>query len=67
MNSSLQCLSQTPPLIDYFISEKFKNDINVDNPLGMKGEIAEEYANLIKSICAGTHSSIAPRELKAIF
>lgn len=64
MNSSLQCLSNTLPLIDYFRTDKYKDDVNTDNPLGMKGEIAEEYANLIKELWAGTHSSVAPRDLK---
>ena len=64
MNSSIQCLSNTPPLIQYFISDTYKQHINADNPLGMKGEIAEEYGNLIKELWAGTHSSIAPRDLK---
>lgn len=48
MNSALQCLSNTPPLTEYFLSGQYKSDINKTNPLGMKGRIAEEYANLIK-------------------
>ena len=64
MNSSLQCLSSTPPLVEYFLSDKYKQELNTDNPLGMKGEIAEEYAELIKELWSGTHSAIAPRELK---
>eukprot|EP01114_Cavostelium_apophysatum_P023239 TRINITY_DN8699_c0_g1_i3.p1 TRINITY_DN8699_c0_g1~~TRINITY_DN8699_c0_g1_i3.p1 ORF type:complete len:802 (-),score=231.36 TRINITY_DN8699_c0_g1_i3:76-2481(-) len=64
MNSSLQCLSNTPPLVEYFISDRYKTEINADNPLGMKGEIAEEYGNLVKELWAGTHSAVAPRDLK---
>jgi ubiquitin carboxyl-terminal hydrolase 4/11/15 len=37
MNSALQCLSNTPTLNDYFITANYKNDINKNNPLGMKG------------------------------
>lgn len=35
MNSSLQCLSHTPKLVDYFLGD-YKREINPDNPLGMK-------------------------------
>jgi ubiquitin C-terminal hydrolase len=42
----------------------YKNDLNPDNPLGMKGEVAEAYGNLIERLWSGTTSSIAPREFK---
>lgn len=29
--------------IDYFITDKYSDDINRDNPLGWKGRIADEY------------------------
>lgn len=48
MNSSLQCLTHTDPLIDYFNNDVFKGDVNADNPLGMKGEIAEAFGDLMK-------------------
>ena len=48
MNSALQCLSNTVPLTDYFLSGKYKTEINKTNPLGMKGKIAEEYGSLLK-------------------
>jgi ubiquitin carboxyl-terminal hydrolase 4/11/15 len=50
MNSALQCLCHTPPLVEYFLNNLYRNDINRNNPLGMKGEIAEEFANLIKEV-----------------
>lgn len=48
MNSALQCLSNTPLLTEYFISGKYKSELNKTNPLGMKGRIAEEYGSLLK-------------------
>lgn len=65
MNSALQCLSNTPPLTEYFLSNCYLNDLNFDNPLGMKGEIAEAYADIIKQAWSGRHSTIAPRIFKA--
>ena len=53
MNSALQCLGHTPALSTYFLQQEYKNDINVDNPLGMKGALAEEYYEMLKLIwCA---------------
>ncbi|CAB1347388.1 unnamed protein product, partial [Coregonus sp. 'balchen'] len=48
MNSALQCLSNVPPLTEYFLKDKYKDELNEDNPLGMKGEIAKAYADITK-------------------
>ncbi|XP_030812468.1 ubiquitin carboxyl-terminal hydrolase 4 isoform X2 [Camarhynchus parvulus] len=64
MNSALQCLSNTPPLTDYFLEDKYEAEINQNNPLGMRGEIAEAYADLIKQMWSGRHSHVAPRMFK---
>ncbi|XP_039189947.1 ubiquitin carboxyl-terminal hydrolase 4 [Crotalus tigris] len=64
MNSALQCLSNTPPLTDYFLEDKYEAEINQNNPLGMRGEIAEAYAELIKQMWSGRNSHVAPRMFK---
>uniref|UniRef100_A0A8C3YA28 Ubiquitin carboxyl-terminal hydrolase n=1 Tax=Catharus ustulatus TaxID=91951 RepID=A0A8C3YA28_CATUS len=64
MNSALQCLSNTPPLTDYFLEDKYEAEINQNNPLGMRGEIAEAYADLIKEMWSGRQSHVAPRMFK---
>lgn len=64
MNAALQCLSNTQPITDYILSDKFVDDINTMNPLGMQGEIARTYADLIKVMWSGNHSSFLPREFK---
>jgi hypothetical protein len=65
MNSSLQCLSNTVPLSDFFISNEYMRDINAENPLGMKGKLAEEFAKLVKDLWGGQASAVAPREFKS--
>ena len=65
MNSALQCLSNTEPLSRYFEGDKYKAHLNRDNPLGMKGNLAEQYAVTIKHIWSGDYSYIAPRNLKS--
>ncbi|XP_006873671.1 PREDICTED: ubiquitin carboxyl-terminal hydrolase 4 isoform X3 [Chrysochloris asiatica] len=64
MNSALQCLSNTAPLTDYFLEDEYEAEINRDNPLGMKGEIAEAYAELIKQMWSGRDTHVAPRVFK---
>lgn len=64
MNSALQCLSNTQPLTQYILTDEFIKDINPNNPLGMHGEIARTYADLIKVMWSGNNTSFLPREFK---
>ncbi|XP_061782016.2 ubiquitin carboxyl-terminal hydrolase 11 isoform X2 [Nerophis lumbriciformis] len=64
MNSALQCLSNTPPLTEYFLQSSYLEELNFSNPLGMKGEIAEAYADVIKQMWSGRHYSVVPRVFK---
>ncbi|XP_066580376.1 ubiquitin carboxyl-terminal hydrolase 15 isoform X2 [Amia ocellicauda] len=64
MNSAVQCLSNIPPLTEYFLKDKYQDELNMDNPLGMRGEIAKVYAELIKQIWSGKYSYVTPRPFK---
>ncbi|XP_053325397.1 ubiquitin carboxyl-terminal hydrolase 4 isoform X2 [Spea bombifrons] len=64
MNSALQCLSNVPPLTEFFLSDEYKKEINRENPLGMRGEIAMAYAELIRQIWSGDYTYVAPRMFK---
>ena len=68
MNSALQCLSNTDKLTKYFINDKYINEINPKNPLGMEGKIASYYAMLIKRIWNNNkqHMSVNPSDFKWI-
>ncbi|EMP31928.1 Ubiquitin carboxyl-terminal hydrolase 15 [Chelonia mydas] len=66
MNSAIQCLSNTPPLTEYFLNDKYQDELNFDNPLGMRGEIAKAYAELIKQIWSGKYSYVTPRAFKCL-
>lgn len=63
MNSALQCLSATKPLSCYFLNDYYKQELNLDNPLGMEGKVATSYGKLIKELW-GSKSAISPRDLK---
>ncbi|KAL0088271.1 hypothetical protein F4703DRAFT_1734652 [Phycomyces blakesleeanus] len=64
MNSAIQCLSNTPQLTEWFLAGKYKKDLNCDNPLGMKGEVAEAYGALVDKLWSGMFPSVMPREFK---
>ncbi|KAK2508712.1 hypothetical protein MC885_000464 [Smutsia gigantea] len=64
MNSALQCLSNVPQLTEYFLKNCYLEELNFCNPLGMKGEIAEAYADLVKQAWSGCHRSIMPNVFK---
>lgn len=50
MNSTLQCLAHTGPLRSYFLSGEYAKDLNRDNPLGTGGELATEFAKLLREM-----------------
>ncbi|XP_023647199.2 ubiquitin carboxyl-terminal hydrolase 15 isoform X2 [Paramormyrops kingsleyae] len=64
MNSAVQCLSNIPPLTDYFLKDKYQEELNMENPLGMRGEIAKVYAELTKQVWLGKYSYVTPRPFK---
>ena len=55
MNAIIQCLSNTEPLLSYFLSDQYKEDIKRANKhnskrFGTKGELTEHLATLLKSL-----------------
>ncbi|VDN43930.1 unnamed protein product [Dibothriocephalus latus] len=68
MNSALQCISNVPQLMDFFLKDKYKKELNRVSSLGSKGVIAECFADLIKRLWStgSTENAINPRELKVI-
>ena len=64
MNSSLQALSAVWPLTEYFLSERYKADINEKNPLGTKGKLVRAYGALLEDLWRGTRTSVTPSEVR---
>ena len=69
MNSTLQCLAHTEPLRKYFVTGEYKNDLNLDNPLGTGGELATQFAELLGEMFGASSSSsysnvVYPRSFK---
>ena len=66
MNSLLQCVSQTYELTDYFLDDSFLRELNPGNPLGARGQMAFEYAALVRALWTGTAANVAPVAVKRI-
>ncbi|KXT11771.1 hypothetical protein AC579_1638 [Pseudocercospora musae] len=65
MNSALQCIRSVEELAIYFLSKKYKDDINGDNPLGYHGAMANAYATVLEGIYGtGSTSTFSPNEFK---
>jgi ubiquitin C-terminal hydrolase len=59
MNSTLQCLSNTPGLTDYFLEKKHIPQINRENPLGWGGKVADAYGILLIILNPSARTDIA--------
>ncbi|KAL1568811.1 ubiquitinyl hydrolase 1 [Salvia divinorum] len=63
MNSALQCLVHTPYLVNYFF-QNYSNEINKQNPLGMRGELALAFGELLRKLWSSGRTPVAPRVFK---
>ncbi|XP_078448386.1 ubiquitin carboxyl-terminal hydrolase 9-like [Wolffia australiana] len=63
MNSAIQCLVHTPQLVEYFLGD-FTFEINKSNPLGMQGELAIAFGDLLRQLWSSSGISVAPRLFK---
>ncbi|XP_042476652.1 ubiquitin carboxyl-terminal hydrolase 8-like isoform X1 [Macadamia integrifolia] len=64
MNSAIQCLAHTPKLVDYFLGD-YRREINQDNPLGMDGELALAFGDLLQKLWAPGAAPVTPRVFKS--
>jgi ubiquitin carboxyl-terminal hydrolase 4/11/15 len=65
MNAALQCLSHATPLTRYFLSGRFRGDLNQSNPLGTGGKLAHSYDIVMKDLwMRQDSSSTSPTSLK---
>lgn len=66
MNSVLQCLSNTEPLVKYFLLDIYQSHVNRKNPLGAGGRLADSYSELIKEFYLGDAKYVAPWDVKKV-
>ncbi|XP_052623564.1 ubiquitin carboxyl-terminal hydrolase 5 isoform X1 [Lactuca sativa] len=64
MNTAIQCLVHTPQFARYFLGD-FHQEINRENPIGMQGELALAFGELVRKLWAAGRAVFAPRVFKA--
>ena len=64
MNAALQVVSSTRIMAEYFKSNSHLYELNRSNPLGMKGQIAKRYGDLVRDMWSGQNRTIAPIKLR---
>ena len=65
MNSSIACLSNTTELTYYFLKGDYLKDINEENKLGMQGELAKCWGDLLKKYWVEGTGVGEPSDLKS--
>ncbi|XP_076894449.1 ubiquitin carboxyl-terminal hydrolase 5-like isoform X1 [Bidens hawaiensis] len=64
MNCAIQCLVHTPEFARFFNGD-FHQEINWQNPLGMEGELAMAFGELLRRLWAPGRTAFAPWAFKA--
>ena len=64
MNSSIACISNCTELTYYFLKGDYLKDINEENTLGMRGEVAREWGKLLESYWVKNTSVGDPSDFK---
>ena len=50
MNSALQCLSNIPPLRQFFMENRFKTEMNKENFMGTGGLFVSRFAHVLYNL-----------------
>lgn len=64
MNSALQVLFNTQPLTNYFKNNIHLYELNTNNKMGTKGQMAMRYSELLKEVWTASTRSIAPLKFR---
>ena len=67
MNSVLQCLLNSEPLLKFFLYEVYIQHINQKNTLGTRGRLAVAFAELVNDVWLGKQRYVAPWDVKNWF
>ena len=64
MNSVLQCLANTEPLLKYFLLECHVNQINPANKFGTRGHLVVAFAELLYEMQEEETQFVSPWDVK---
>ena len=54
------------PLAEHFLHDKYRSEINRQNILGYKGQIADEFGLVVKGLWEGTFKHLKPDRFKLV-
>ncbi|KAF9512677.1 hypothetical protein BS47DRAFT_1382832 [Hydnum rufescens UP504] len=60
MNSILQCLSATVPFARFFKDGRWKSAVNMMNPLGSKGHLAQAFSTIVSEMWRQEYIYLSP-------
>ncbi|GAA5928184.1 hypothetical protein JCM10213_005673 [Rhodosporidiobolus nylandii] len=66
INAVLQCVAATEPLAEFFLSGDYEKEINLQNPLATKGELARAFSHLLRGLLRGDRGFISPNRLRNV-
>ena len=61
LNSAVQCLAHSWPLVETFLQGTYKVDLNKDNPLGLGGKLAMAFGALMTKLWQGGVGHVSPK------
>ncbi|CAD8175352.1 unnamed protein product [Paramecium octaurelia] len=64
LNSGTQCISNSYPLVEYFLKNLYLDEINMENPIGTHGQLVKKLGSLIKRMWCGDRKIITPTDYK---
>ncbi len=64
MNSIIQCLSATVPFSRFFIDGRWRSSVNLENPLGTRGAVADAFARILHDLWQGDSTYISPYQFR---
>lgn len=66
MNTGLQCLCHLDPFVAYFLTGKYREEVNINNPLGSGGSLAAGMAQLQQALWQKSQSQFNPKDLHRV-
>ena len=64
MNSVLQCLANTEPLVKFYLLDVYLGQINTENTFGSQGNLSASFSDLLTSMYEGKAGVFKPWEIK---
>ena len=66
MNSIIQCLVNTEPILRYFLFDIYQLHLNTQNTYGLHGKLAVAFSELVKQLFASKFAAVNPWKIKAL-